>query len=151
LARIAKTTEGEFFFKKLPEILMISIYRDSECAYKLGDKEERSEKHYVKLIDLKKYFIDKIEIPLPDILFPRDSSNKGSSEKKKRPSQRHRDTCRDVAQALWQTNPKLTIPQIAKKNEIVNACEGIIYTVKTIRKWIKDLNPDASPGRRKGI
>ena len=81
-----------------------------------------------------------------------ENFEKESIETKKvlRRNQRHKDECREVAKALWRSNSKLTVPQIAKRNEIINACEGKKYTVKTIREWIKDLNPNQLPGRRKG-
>mgnify|MGYP001828716259 CR=1 FL=1 len=76
----------------------------------------------------------------------------GLPETKKalRPNQRHKNDVREVATALWQSNPKLTIPEIANKGEIESACEGKRYAEKTIRKWIKDLTPNPSAGRRKG-
>ena len=69
---------------------------------------------------------------------------------KLRPSQRHRLTCRDVAGKLWEKDPTITIVSMAKRPEIKEACEGEKYAESTIRNWIKDLNPNREPGRRKG-
>ncbi|MCP4294248.1 MAG: hypothetical protein GY786_01425 [Proteobacteria bacterium] len=69
----------------------------------------------------------------------------GFGSKNIRPSRRHELACREVAEALWRSSPKLTIPQISKRNEIINVCEGKKYAEKTIRKWIKDLNPNPLP------
>ncbi|MFC1882889.1 hypothetical protein ACFL2S_15535, partial [Thermodesulfobacteriota bacterium] len=42
LARIAKTDMGKFYFRELPDISMLSLYRDPECTDELGTKEVRS-------------------------------------------------------------------------------------------------------------
>jgi hypothetical protein len=72
----------------------------------------------------------------------------GKKERKLRPEQKHRENCRVIAEQLWKKDPKITIADMAVSEEIYNACDEIMYTEKTIRKWIKELCPDRSPGRR---
>jgi hypothetical protein len=67
---------------------------------------------------------------------------------KKRPVQIHKERCREVAEKLWAEDPTLTIVDMTYKDEIHALFDGKSYVEKTIRKWIKDLNPDRSPGRR---
>jgi hypothetical protein len=64
------------------------------------------------------------------------------------PSQRHKQTTRDVAEKLWKEDPSITIAGMAHRDEINALHEGKTYAEKTIRKWIKDLCPNRSPGRR---
>jgi hypothetical protein len=68
--------------------------------------------------------------------------------KKLRPSQQHKQNCREVAKALWDENPEITIADMVLRDEITQACDGKLYAEKTIRDWIKDLCPNRSPGRR---
>jgi hypothetical protein len=73
----------------------------------------------------------------------------GEVEIKLRPSQKHRERCRAIAELIWQSNPDITIEDMAYKDEINGiACEGKSYTPKAIREWIKDLCPNRKPGRR---
>lgn len=90
-------------------------------------------------------------------LFEMEHSNKihadlqadGEVEIKLRPSQKHRERCRAVAELIWESSPDSTIEDMAKKDEIKRiACERTPYTGKTIRGWIKDLCPNRKPGRR---
>jgi hypothetical protein len=71
-----------------------------------------------------------------------------STDKKLRPNQKHKIECRKVAERLWKKDPTTTIADMIMKDEIVNACDGKIYSEKTIRNWINILCPDRSPGRR---
>jgi hypothetical protein len=70
-------------------------------------------------------------------------------QRKLRAEQKHRLACREAAEIIWKKNPNLTIEDMIQRDEISNACEGILYREKTIRNWIKDLCPDRKPGRRK--
>jgi hypothetical protein len=66
-----------------------------------------------------------------------------------RKDQRHRERCRAVAELMWRQDPGMTITKMAETPEIVKiACENKKYKADTIRKWINDLCPDRSPGRR---
>jgi hypothetical protein len=75
-------------------------------------------------------------------------------EKKLRPSQRHRKACREVAARIWKKEeaegkPITTIADMILRDELTTACEGKIYVEKTMKRWIRDLCPDRTPGRRK--
>jgi len=94
-----------------------------------------------KLSDIKKF-----ESEHPEITADRIDDKK--PEKKLLPSQMHREKCREVAEKLWAEDPTLTIVDMTYKDEINALFDGKSYVEKTIRKWIKDLNPDRSPGRR---
>jgi hypothetical protein len=65
------------------------------------------------------------------------------------PEQRHKIDSRAAAQKIWSESPEMTIQDMIQRDEIANACEGVVYGEKTIRNWIKDLCPDRKPGRRK--
>ena len=76
--------------------------------------------------------------------------------KKLRNEQRHRERCRAVAEMLWKEDRNRTIVDIAEESDEIKeiGCEvgrgGRKYDVDTIRKWIKDLNPnEGKPGRPK--
>jgi hypothetical protein len=90
--------------------------------------------------------IEDLESEHPEII-PEQADDK-EPEKKKRPSQIHREKCREMAEKLWDEDPTLTIVDMTYKDEINALFDGKSYVEKTIRKWIKDLNPDRSPGRR---
>jgi hypothetical protein len=73
----------------------------------------------------------------------------GKVEIKLRPSQKHKERCRAVAELIWKSTPDITIDDMSRKDEINGiACEKNDYTVDTIRRWIKDLCPNRAPGRR---
>jgi hypothetical protein len=69
--------------------------------------------------------------------------------KKPRRQELHKNDCRAAAQKIWAESPGITIEDMIQRDEIANACEGVLYREKTIRNWIKDLCPDRKPGRRK--
>lgn len=59
--------------------------------------------------------------------------------------------CRVVAQILWERDPTATVPDLYRSDWMQRiACEGKPPTEKTLREWIKDLNPNRAPGRRPG-
>jgi hypothetical protein len=65
----------------------------------------------------------------------------------RRDSRKHR--CRAVAQVLWEKDSKATIPDLYRSEWIQRiACEGKPPSEKAFREWVKDLNPNRSPGRR---
>jgi hypothetical protein len=68
---------------------------------------------------------------------------------RKDPDDEYKQACREIAMKLWAQDEKLTIPAIVKNAEIQKIKQIVNYTDKTIEKWIKDLNPDNSPGRPK--
>jgi hypothetical protein len=65
------------------------------------------------------------------------------------PEQRHKIDSRAAAQKIWSESPGMTIQDMIQRDEIANACEGVVYGEKTIRNWIKDLAPNRKPGRPK--
>lgn len=66
-----------------------------------------------------------------------------------RDARRHRS--RALAQLLWERDRSATLPDVYQHEWIQRiACEGKPPTEKTFREWVKDLNPDRSPGRRSG-
>ncbi len=69
-----------------------------------------------------------------------------------RPNQKHRLEIRKIAELKWKNNPELTIVDIANDDEVNKKAQrkdGSNYAENTIRKWIKDLNPNPKPGRRR--
>jgi len=69
-------------------------------------------------------------------------------KRKLRPNQKHKIACLKIAKELWEKDSSITIAAMGKSNEIKIACDGRIYTEKTIRNWIKTECPDRSPGYR---
>ena len=63
--------------------------------------------------------------------------------------QRHKIAARTVAEEIWKTNPKITISDMGTIDQVTNACEGKIYSEKTLRNWLHDLHPNPKPGRPK--
>lgn len=57
--------------------------------------------------------------------------------------------CRVVAEILWRRDPDATLIDIFRHEWIQKiACAGRSPAEKTFREWVKDLNPNRSPGRR---
>jgi hypothetical protein len=75
-----------------------------------------------------------------------------SSEERHAP--RHlRDTlkqrCRVAAEILWEKDETATVHDLYESDWVRRvACRGKPPTEKTFREWVKDLNPNRSPGRR---
>jgi len=70
---------------------------------------------------------------------------------KVRPSREHREDVRKVASELWEKNPTMTIVAVIddlNERGIGKKLNGNLYLENTIRRWINDLCPDRSPGRR---
>jgi len=78
-----------------------------------------------------------------------DQVQEAVKERKKTPEQRHKIGSRAAAQKIWSELPEMTIQDMIQRDEIANACEGVVYGEKTIRNWINDLCPNRKPGRRK--
>jgi hypothetical protein len=118
----------------------------------VNGKMERALFCHVRFRDRVNEFIFKID----DVLrFEKDPENYLSStevkEKLLNSNQRHRERCRALAEYLWETDQMMTIEDMIN-NDTINkiGCENKIppYNEKTLRKWINDLCPDRSPGRR---
>jgi len=74
------------------------------------------------------------------------SPKKGDQEQ---PRDSRKQRCRAVAQILWERDPRATLPDIFQSEWVQRiACESRPPSEKTFREWVKDLNPDRSPGRR---
>jgi hypothetical protein len=73
-------------------------------------------------------------------------------QKKLRPGQKHKEQVRKVAEELWGKDPTMIYSDIYKHKEMQKLLKSFnrrkLYVEKTIKDWIKDLNPDRSPGRR---
>ena len=117
--------------------------------------EYREENRQEALSDLRKCFFKRSDVEETESKFVIQPKKQDDSEiikeipnKKLRPNQRYKIECRKVAKKKWQENSSTTIADMIKRDEIKEACEGILYTTKTIRKWIHDLCPNTNPGRR---
>lgn len=69
-------------------------------------------------------------------------------------SQKHlrdrlKQRCRVAAEILWERDRTATVGDLYRSDWVRRvACHGNPPTEKTFREWVKDLNPDRSPGRR---
>lgn len=77
-----------------------------------------------------------------------------ASTKERAESGRLRDSrmqrCRVAAAIVWKNDSKSTLPQVFRHQWVQElACEGRPPTEKTFREWVKDLNPNRNPGRRR--
>ena len=109
---------------------------------------------FIKLSDLRHYLNDEIGIPLPPLLFPiqQDFEYADRQIKMLRSNQKARIESRKIAKKIWNQDPKITIKDMIEHSEIIEVTKkknGIFYTEKTVRDWIKDLSPNRSPGRPK--
>ena len=79
-----------------------------------------------------------------------ESLSKTQSRGKKPKTQNIKEKVREKASALWEKDPTITIAYMAYEHlaDIAKKPNGSIYADGTIRKWIKDLCPDRSRGRR---
>lgn len=68
---------------------------------------------------------------------------------RKDPDDEYKQACREIASKLWANDEKLTIKQITENAEIKKIQKKVNYNDDTMGNWIKDLNPDNSPGRPK--
>ena len=64
-------------------------------------------------------------------------------------SQSDRVAIRAVAEQLWKLNPDLNIVEMIARPEIKKDHNGAQYAEKTIRGWIKDIDP-RPPSKRVG-
>lgn len=86
------------------------------------------------------------------VLYERASECDALQKKRKKyRSTEIREKVRSIAEELWIKYPDMTKADMALRDEISNACASMerLYAVATIERWIKDLNPDRTPGRRK--
>ena len=137
-------------------MLMIASVRIDELP------EHYSWQYFNRLLseDTTKYHIDKalesvfLESDVHDLLDPDPDAETPKSENRSHPNKRvrmlrrHKELCRVTAKGLWDSDPTLTIVHMAECDEINLLFDGSVYVEKTIRNWIKDLNPNPKPGRR---
>lgn len=77
-----------------------------------------------------------------------------ASAKERAESGRLRDSrrqrCRVAAAIIWKNDPKATLVRVFRHEWVQEiACEGRPPTEKAFREWVKDLNPNRNPGRRR--
>jgi len=63
----------------------------------------------------------------------------------KHPRRRHKKQTQAVAKDLWDKHPAMTVPEMIKHAEISKMSQredGSLYLEKTVKSWIKDLNPN---------
>lgn len=62
----------------------------------------------------------------------------------------HHERCRAVAEMLWSADPRIPIAEMARRPEIIQfGCEGQVYDMRTISRWLASLKADRRPGRQK--
>jgi hypothetical protein len=62
----------------------------------------------------------------------------------------HHERCRAVAELLWSTDPDIPIAEMSRRSEIIEfGCEGEIYDMRTISRWLASLKAVRRPGRIK--
>lgn len=62
----------------------------------------------------------------------------------------HHERCRAVAEMLWSADPGIPIAEMARRAEIIQfGCEGQIYDMRTVSRWLASLKTDRRPGRHK--
>lgn len=60
----------------------------------------------------------------------------------------HHQRCRAVAALLWCIEPEIPIAKMARRREIIEyGCEGHVYDVRTISRWLASLKADRRPGQ----
>ena len=60
----------------------------------------------------------------------------------------HHERCRAVAELLWRLEPDIPIAEMARRKEIIEiGCEGHIYDMRTISRWLANLKVDRKPGQ----
>ncbi len=60
----------------------------------------------------------------------------------------HHERCRAIAELLWEIEPDMPIAQMACRREIIEiGCQGNIYDMRTISRWLATLKTDRRPGR----
>lgn len=87
------------------------------------------------------------DIKLPDFWFP-ENWNKAPSKdtedqegKKLRPNVLAKQLCQAIASTLWAEYPEFTIKQIITHPSLKRFGNGSHYKERTLRLWVKDLDP----------
>lgn len=66
---------------------------------------------------------------------------------KLRPNQISKFLCQGIAMALWDSNPQMTIAEMANQRLILEKGGGSAFSEKTRREWVSDADP--RPGKHK--
>jgi hypothetical protein len=88
---------------------------------------------------------------LTEIFTEPQAVGNATKEKRLRHNQIAKQKCREIAAKLWKEDPTLTIVDMSENDKILEVTKqknGKYYNDDTIRRWIKDLNPNPKPGRR---
>ena len=77
-----------------------------------------------------------------------------TDEWKQRIDKRHRIqmACQQIALAIWSTEPKLTIKEIANRDEVQELGGGSEYEIETVQEWISAVDtrdPTKKRGRKR--
>lgn len=78
-----------------------------------------------------------------------DPSGRPKHLEPRHPRDTRMQRCRVIAELLWRRDPTATLVDIYRHEWIQKvACAGQPPAENTFREWVKDLNPNRSPGRR---
>ena len=109
-------------FSEIEQLLSTGCINESDLQFKVDDVERFEKEHGIKPTD------KAIGIP-----------------KKPKHDALCKQRCREIAQEIWKKDPAITIQAIGEMEEILAVTkrqDGDFYTDKTIRRWIKNLNPN---------
>ena len=109
-------------FSEIEQLLSTGCINESDLLFKVDDVERFEKEHGIKPTDK--------AIGMP---------------KKPKHDALCKQRCREIAQKIWKKDPTITIHAIGEMEEILAVTkrqDGDLYAEKTIRKWIKDLNPN---------
>lgn len=62
-----------------------------------------------------------------------------------RPVQRVKISCQQIAQALWKEDPNITVPNMARRDEIKRLGGAASFTEEVVRDWLGDVAPETVP------
>lgn len=96
------------------------------------------------------------EISLPDFWYPKNWNSGLNAEnddyENLKPNQLDKQLCQAIAGTLWHESPDLNIQQIITHPALQRFGNGAHYTERTLRGWVKELDPrpeDKRTGRPK--
>lgn len=62
-----------------------------------------------------------------------------------RPVQRVKIACQQIAQALWKEDPSITVPDMARRDEIRRLGGAASFTEEVVRGWLGNVAPETVP------
>jgi len=79
------------------------------------------------------------------------ASGESTDERKQRIDKRHRIqmACQQIALAIWSKEPKLTIKEIANRDEVQELGGGSEYEIETVQEWISAVDT-RDPSKKRG-